>query len=184
MEVDVIKKTSSRILGTIRKAEDVFNLKEVQEIKDAMREHLLFLSLDQQNNLRSINLLGIGTNSEVQISSKDIVRTALMSGNNNVILVHNHPSDSLRPSNQDLHLSNVTNKFLEIFGIKMLDHIIVTSDNYMSMESMKQINREFADDKIEYLDKAILFEENQRLKGEKEVEFNTEEMVEDDEMEF
>lgn len=184
MEVDVIKKTSGRILGTIKTPEDVFNLKEVQEIKDAMREHLLFLSLDQQNNLRSINLLGIGTSSEVQISSKDIVRTALMSGNNNVILVHNHPSDSLRPSNQDIHISNVTNKFLEIFGIKMLDHIIVTSDNYMSMETMKKINREFSDDKMEYLDKTILFEENQRLKNEIQQEQNVKEFEIDDEMEI
>ena len=42
---------------TVSSSKDVFDLKEVQMIKNAIQEHLLFLGLDRGNNIRKISLL-------------------------------------------------------------------------------------------------------------------------------
>ena len=84
----------------LEKSSEVFALEEVQEIKDAVQEHLLFIGLDRGNNIRNISLLGIGTSNEISIDSKYIVRTALITASDKVILVHNHPSNKLEPSNK------------------------------------------------------------------------------------
>lgn len=62
----------------LEKSGEVYDLEEVQEIKDAVQEHLLFIGLDRGNNIRNISLLGIGTSNEISIDSKYIVRTALI----------------------------------------------------------------------------------------------------------
>ena len=58
---------------------DVVNLDEVKEIRNAMQENMLLIGLDRGNNIRTLRLIGIGTNAFIQIDSKDILRTALMS---------------------------------------------------------------------------------------------------------
>ena len=57
-----------------------------------------------------------------------------------VILVHNHPSNSLNPSLQDKEMSNITNQLLKSFNIQFLDHIIVSENSYTSMESLGLID--------------------------------------------
>lgn len=40
---------------------EVFDLDEVQAIKNAIQEHLLFIGMDKRNNVKSIRLIGLGT---------------------------------------------------------------------------------------------------------------------------
>lgn len=145
-------------------SEDIVNLKEVKAIRNAVKEHLLFIGLDRGNNIRNISVLGIGSNCEIMIDSKDIIRTALFSCSDRVILVHNHPSNKLEPSAQDMHLTNVTNQILKVFNIELLDHIIVTEKNYISMEEIKKITRNYENESINNMQKGFLIEENQKLK--------------------
>ncbi len=145
---------------------DIFNLDEVQAIKNAIQEHFLFIGMDRGNNIRSIRLLGIGSCSEINIDSKDIVRTALLTASEKVVLVHNHPSNSLQPTKQDLYITNYTNKILEIFNIQMVDHIIVTEKDFRSMGKYNEINRDFKNERISFVENIFLNEENQKLKEE------------------
>ena len=150
----------------VSRPEEVFNLKEVQEIKDAIQEHFLFLGLDRANNIRNISLLGIGTSSHIEIDIKYIVRTALVTGSDKVILVHNHPSDSLEPSFQDKEISNITNQLLRAFNIQFLDHIIVGENSYNSMGALELIDENYESERTKLINKIILMEENEKLKDE------------------
>lgn len=143
---------------------DVVKIKEVQAIRNAMREYLLFIGLDVRNNVRNISILGIGTNCDVIIDSKEIIRMALFSASDKVILVHNHPSNSLEPSKADVHLTNVTNEILKAFNIKLIDHIIVTEKEHVSMEKIQKISNEYKFKTIDNMKKGLLLEENKRLK--------------------
>ncbi len=164
LSIKVQKKQKASEQIKITKSSDVFQLEEVQEIKDAIQEHLLFIGLDSKNNVRNISLLGIGTSSQIKLDSKFIIRTALVTASEKVILVHNHPSNDLTPSIHDKHISNVTNKLLKVYNIQFVDHIIVGEDNYLSMEKIEAIDRDYEDDKTKLIDKAILIEENLALK--------------------
>ena len=143
---------------------NVYQLKEIQEIKDAIQEHLMYIGLDRGNHIRNIDILGIGGSSSIEIDAKYIVRKAIINANDRVILVHNHPSNSLKPSEQDKYLSNVTNKLLKTFSVELIDHIIVTENEYVSMGNLNEIDRNYEDSKIQYLENALLIEENNRLK--------------------
>lgn len=90
--------------------------------------------LDRANHVRKISLMGIGTSAGIYIDSKQLIRNALVNAFDRVIFVHNHPSNSINPSQEDKHLTDITGKLMEVFGIEMLDHIIVTEDNYASMK--------------------------------------------------
>ena len=164
--LDIQKKECGINERKVNKPEDVFNLEEVQEIKDAIQEHFLFLGLDRVNNIRNISLLGIGTSSHIEIDVKYIVRTALVTASDRVILVHNHPSNSLEPSLQDKEISNISNQLLKAFNIKLLDHIIVSENSYVSMESLKLINDKYESERTKMLDKITVIEENIKFKDE------------------
>jgi DNA repair protein RadC len=69
-----------------------------------------------------------GTVVEVKI----IAKYAIDSLSNGVILVHNHPSGNTKPSDSDKDITNKVKNALELFEIKVLDHIIVTEANYYS----------------------------------------------------
>lgn len=167
IEIEIMKKLQDeKIKRKVNKPEDVFNLEEVQEIKDAIQEHFLFLGLDRVNNIRNISLLGIGTSSHIEIDVKYIVRTALVTASDRVILVHNHPSNSLEPSLQDKEISNISNQLLKAFNIRLLDHIIVSENSYVSMESLKIINDKYESERTKLLDKITVIEENIKLKDE------------------
>ena len=164
--LDIQKKECEINERKVNKPEDVFNLEEVQEIKDAIQEHFLFLGLDRVNNIRNISLLGIGTSSHIEIDVKYIVRTALVTASDRVILVHNHPSNSLEPSLQDKEISNISNQLLKAFNIRLLDHIIVSENSYVSMESLKLINDKYESERTKMLDKITVIEENIKFKDE------------------
>lgn len=166
MNIDIIEKPKKNISEDIRVtcSSDIVKIKDVQEIRNAIREHLLFIGLDSKNNIRNITLLGIGTTCDMIIDSKEIIRTALYSASNKVILVHNHPSNSLEPSKDDFHLTNVTNEMLKVFNIQLQDHIIVTEKEFMSMDKIHKISQENKIKSISNMSKGLLLEENQRLK--------------------
>lgn len=50
-----------------------------------------------------------------------------------VIIAHNHPSGALKPSDADLTLTKKINSGLDLLDIKLLDHIIITSEGYYSL---------------------------------------------------
>lgn len=166
MNVDIMEKPKKNISEDIKvnSSTDILKLKDVQEIRNAVREHLLFIGLDRKNNIRNISLLGIGSTCNVVIDTKEIIRTALFSASDKVVLVHNHPSNNLEPSEDDFHLTNVTNEMLKVFNIKLQDHIIVTEKEHVSMDKIQKISKEKNIKPIENLEKGLLLEENQRLK--------------------
>lgn len=165
IEFEIQEKPQNDILE--RKANSsktIFNLDEVQAIKNAIQEHFLFIGMDRNNNIRNIRLLGIGNCNVINIDTKEIVRTALLTSSEKVVLVHNHPSNSLEPSKQDLYITNYTNKILEIFNIRLEDHIIVTDKDYYSMGKYNDINRKFENSKLDFVENTFLKEENEKLK--------------------
>lgn len=166
MNVDIIEKPKKNISEDIKvsSSTDILKLKDVQEIRNAIREHLLFIGLDNINNVRNITLLGIGTSCNVVIDTKEIIRTALYSASNKVILVHNHPSNNLEPSKEDFHLTSVTNEMLKVFNIKLQDHIIVTEKDHISMDKIQKMSKEKNIKSINNMKKGLLLEENYKLK--------------------
>ena len=110
-----------------------------------------------------------GDSSQVMVDYKEVFRQAIRLNASAIILVHNHPSNTLNPSGHDKYLSNVTNKLLEAFNIELIDHIIVSEDNYLSMMEVHAIDKNYSDEKMNFMEKALLVEENNSLRQELEI---------------
>lgn len=149
----------------IESTDDVVHLKEVKEIKNAIREHMLFIGLDRGNNVRKISVMAIGSSGYIHIDCRDIIRTALLNACDKVIMVHNHPSNSLKASNHDKDLTYTMDKLLEVFNIELLDHVVVTENDYTSVKKEVSLDKEYLR-RMETLNNMILLEENIRLKKE------------------
>jgi DNA repair protein RadC len=67
------------------------------------------------------------------VDTRLIAKYAIESLATGVILCHNHPSGSLKPSEADISTTKKVKDGLKIFDIVLLDHIILTKDSYSTI---------------------------------------------------
>lgn len=86
------------------------------------------------NNLRVIDTirLSVGGWSETLVDVRPILRHALMKRASLIVLSHNHPSGSVRPSRDDDRLTERVKKAGEVMSIRLLDHVVVADGAYYS----------------------------------------------------
>lgn len=107
-------------------------LKEVLQIEKWHNERFGMMALDNQNELIGLHIVSEGTISETNVYSREIATRALLNNAVSVIIFHNHPGESLTPSHCDMEATRKVKAALETLGIKMLDHIILTTESYTS----------------------------------------------------
>lgn len=102
-------------------------------------EVFFVICLDSQNRVNYAALLHEGTLNEVSVYPRLVVEMVLRHQANSVILAHNHPGGSLNPSNDDIELTKKIKAALEPISVKVVDHIIVAGDKYMSFKERNLI---------------------------------------------
>lgn len=95
-------------------------------------ESFIVINLDAQNNVIHASSVLEGTINEAPVYPRIIVETALRYQANSVILAHNHPGGSLRPSRADMDVTKKICSAMESIHIKVVDHIIVAGNQYYS----------------------------------------------------
>ncbi len=93
------------------------------------------LCLDSQCRLLFPALISKGTVNQANIHPRHVVEAAIRHKAASVILAHNHPSGKLKPSNSDVRMTQVLVNALTPIGIRVLDHVIVSGKNTLSMAS-------------------------------------------------
>ena len=74
-----------------------------------------------------------GSLSQAMVYPREVSKTALKLGANGVVLAHNHPSGSVRPSKEDMDLTKTMQEALGVIDVTVRDHIIVAQGKYLSM---------------------------------------------------
>jgi len=95
-------------------------------------EAFFVICLDSQNRVNNAALVHEGTINEAPVYPRLIIETALRNQANGIILAHNHPGGSLIPSNADIEVTRKITAAAEAIAIKVMDHIIVAGDRYLS----------------------------------------------------
>ena len=99
-------------------------------------EHVRVLFLDAQNHLLKDVLVGLGSASEVPISSREIMRRAVCLNAAGLILVHNHPSGDPSPSGSDRAATAIVAKAAQTLDVRLHDHLIVGRAGWMSFRQL------------------------------------------------
>lgn len=78
-----------------------------------------------------------GTVDQVHAYPREILRRALQFGAKSLIIAHNHPSGSMRPSAMDRAVTEGLNRACTALDIELLDHLIVTNRGVSSFRELK-----------------------------------------------
>jgi len=90
------------------------------------------ICLDAQNRVNHAALVHEGTINEAHVYPRIIVETALRHKANSIILAHNHPGGSLKPSTADIDVTRKICAALKPISIRVVDHIIIAGESYLS----------------------------------------------------
>lgn len=102
------------------------------KMENLVHEEFWIILLNRANVvLRHIRISSGGITSTV-VDPKIIFRHAIESAATSIILVHNHPSGNLNPSQEDLALTRKISSAAKLFDISIFDHIIIAQKGYYS----------------------------------------------------
>jgi DNA repair protein RadC len=127
VNIRMVKEPSLYSTEKIRSPEDVYRV-IAKELATYDREVFAVLNLKTSGQPINLNICSVGTLDASVVSPREVFKSTILSNSAAFVAVHNHPSGSLNPSQED---KDVTKRLLscsELLGVKMLDHIIVAGE--------------------------------------------------------
>lgn len=125
----------------IESTDDVYSIMQrvlLRENKiDQEKEHLWIIGMNQRGYILYIELIALGSYKAVNIEPMNVFRVAVMKNASRVILVHNHPSGSLTPSEDDKDTTDRLIQVARILNIELTDHLIITPRSYISFRTTR-----------------------------------------------
>ena len=118
--------------------QDVFELVESSYL-NTKNEVLKVILLNKQNKVLSVVDSLTGQIDRIEIDIKQVLSEPIKQMANGIILCHNHPGGSLKPSKHDINFTKKMFEYCKIFNINLLDHIIIADNNYVSMKQLGSI---------------------------------------------
>jgi DNA repair protein RadC len=130
-------------LGRRRRSEEALQLKKIESshsvfelmqpiIGELPHEEFWIVYLNNSNKVIHKNQLSKGGITGTLVDVRLVMKTAIEVGAIGLILAHNHPSGTLKPSEADKQITKKLKTAAESLDIKVLDHLIVTEKAYFS----------------------------------------------------
>ena len=115
----------------IGSSNDIYQLVK-PELMDLPKEEFWVILLNRANRLIKKEQISSGGVSGTVADPKIIFKAALDQSASSIILVHNHPSGNLKPSQADISLTKKMKEAGNLLEIPVLDHIIFSDQGYLS----------------------------------------------------
>lgn len=103
------------------------------KIGHSRHEQLLVLITDAKLGLRHVETLATGGLTGASFSTRDVLAAVLRHDGAGLALAHNHPSGDPTPSKIDIETTEAIITAAETLGLRFLDHVIVTGDQWRSI---------------------------------------------------
>ncbi len=116
----------------IQRPEDVLPL--LSHLREEKQEHFIGITMNGAGEMVNLRTITVGLLNQSQIHPREAFADAITDRAASVIFVHNHPSGSLLPSEQDRIVTGQLVEAGRILGITVLDHLIITRKGYLSMK--------------------------------------------------
>lgn len=112
----------------------------LKRYRDLEKEHFIVATLNGAHSVISVKLITIGILNRTLIHPREVFREAIKDNAASIILVHNHPSGNVEPSEEDKNVTQRLTDAGDIIGIKVLDHLIISTKNYYSFAESNQMS--------------------------------------------
>lgn len=131
-QTDIPKR--SRVTGSNQLAK-----KMMSEIGNEKQEHLVALYLNTQNQILYQRTIFIGSVDRSLAVPREILHYGVKCMASAIIVVHNHPSGVVKPSQNDVQFTSNLKESCELLGLSLLDHIIVGKRDYFSFREEAEV---------------------------------------------
>lgn len=128
-----------RIVGA-RGDEEVI-IRTPKDIRDAVydlkffdKEHFVCLFLNTKNRVIGRETISVGSLNSTIVHPREVFKAAIRKGAASIIFAHNHPSTDPTPSKEDIEVTKLLSEGGAILGIKVMDHVIIGGDNWVSLK--------------------------------------------------
>ncbi|PTE81958.1 RadC family protein [Staphylococcus equorum] len=124
--------------GSVDDKIQISSPKDVADFMMGKMEHLtqekfIALFLNSKNVIIKQKTIFVGTLNSSIVHPRKIFSEAIKCASNAIIVLHNHPSGDVTPSNEDIKTTERLKKCGQVLGIDLLDHIIIGDHIYLSM---------------------------------------------------
>ncbi len=116
----------------LRTAKEVFTY--ARDMERLPKEHLRGIYVNTHYRMIHDEVISIGTINANLIHPREVFKPAIEYGAAGIILVHNHPSGIIKPSQADVEVTEQLISVGKIIGINLIDHIIIGNGKYASVE--------------------------------------------------
>ena len=136
--------TATKLLALLEFARRRFNpcAKRIQQPSDVLAivdhfldrpaEHFIVLSLNGAHELIESRIISIGLVNRTIVHPREVFADAIVDRATAIIVCHNHPSGNIEPSEEDDAVTEQLKEAGVILGIKLLDHVIFTTNGFYS----------------------------------------------------
>lgn len=118
----------------VRGPDDVVTLVG-KRLRDESREHFVVILLNTRHEALAVETVSIGSLNASIVHPREVFKPAILASAASVVFVHNHPSGSPDPSEEDLSITRRLVDAGELLGIGVLDHIIVARRGVVSLRA-------------------------------------------------
>lgn len=107
------------------------------------REQFCVILLSAKNEIIGMNIVSVGGLVSASVYPREVLKPAILGNSAAIILCHNHPSNDLEPSPDDLAITKKIIQASELMGIQVHEHIIISmfDDRYYSFADNGIIKR-------------------------------------------
>jgi len=135
MNIELTDKQKTQIINS----EDVYAIMQKvllrEEIIDQEKEHFWIIGLTSSNKILFVELVSLGSVNATIAEPMNVFRVAILKNAVKVILVHNHPSGNLTPSDDDKDITDRLIQVGRIINVQAIDHLIISPESYVSFEN-------------------------------------------------
>ncbi|KFC18133.1 MULTISPECIES: RadC family protein [Chryseobacterium group] len=144
-EAKAISIATALEIGNRKSQQEVLERQQISSSKDAfeiLQPHLSDLQteefwaifLNHQNKILYKTCLFRGGIASSVADVRVVFKTALEHFSTQIIVAHNHPAGSLKPSKEDINITQKIKDAGKLLDIDLLDHLILTQNNYYSFK--------------------------------------------------
>lgn len=102
-------------------------------LRDELKEKFIVVSLNSANKVTKYETISVGSLNSSIVHPREIFKFAIENSSASIILIHNHPSGNLEPSQEDILITKKLVDAGTILNISVLDHIIIAGNSFTSL---------------------------------------------------
>jgi DNA repair protein RadC len=108
-------------------------------LRDEVKEKFYVICLNTANKIIKYEIISVGNLNSSVVHAREVFKVAIENNSANIIILHNHPSGNLEPSNEDISLTRKLVEAGKILDILVFDHIIIGGNQFISLVEKRVI---------------------------------------------